>query len=121
MLKLKPVMLICGRPMSCIDSVVDAEVRRIQLRIRRERNVDAVEAQARFIRQVWTKDVRFVQGEYLPARLACITQAGNRISLKIWLAALVALEGVVTVQSIVGAKVVTHIAGPLIDIDRRSI
>ncbi len=103
----------------CIDSVVDAEISRIQLRIRRERDVDAVESQSRFVGQVWTKDVRFVQGEDLPSRLARVAQTRQRVSLKIRLAAFVALEGVVAVKAIVGAEVVTHVAGPLIDIDWR--
>ena len=104
-----------------MNAVVDAEVIWIQLRVRREGYVDAVQAQARFIRQVWTKDVRFVQGEYLPPRLARVTPSGKRVSLKIWLTAFVTLEGVIAMKAIVGVEIVTHIASPLIEIDRRSV
>ena len=102
-----------------VNAVVDAEVIRIQLGVRRKGNVDPVQAQARLVRQVWTKDVGLVEGENLPPRLARVTPTGKRISLKIWLAAFVTLEGVIDMKAIVGAKIVTHIAGPLIEIDRR--
>ena len=66
MLKLKPVMLICGRPMSWLMPLFDPEVSRVQLQVRRKRDVDAIESESRFIGQVWTKDVRFVERKDLP-------------------------------------------------------
>ncbi len=60
-----------------------------------------------------------VQGEDLPARLARVAEARDGVALKVRFAALVPLEGVVAVQSVVLAKYVADIAGQLVDVDWR--
>ncbi len=51
-------------------------------------------------------------------RLPGIAEARQGVALETWLAAPVLLEGVVTVQAIVVADGMTHVAGPLVNIDR---
>ena len=48
-----------------VNPIVDIKIERIELQVRREGDVNAIEPKARFIGQIWTKDVRFVQREYL--------------------------------------------------------
>ena len=100
MLKLKPVILICGKPIGS-DAVIDAEIERIDLEVRREGDVDAIESEPRFVGQVWTKDVRLVEREDLPVRLPRIAKARQGVALKIRLAAPVRWKRVVAVDTIV--------------------
>src|ERR1051326_8184366 len=75
-----------------LDSVLDTEIKRVELRVRRENDVDSIETKTRFVHDRGTERVRLVQREDLPARLARIAEAGNCIALECRFAALVALE-----------------------------
>jgi hypothetical protein len=54
------------------DTVIDAEVERIQLRIRREGDVDAIETKPRFVDDRGSESVCFIEREDLPARNAAM-------------------------------------------------
>src|SRR6476646_5467509 len=61
----------------------------------------------------------FIEREDLPARLAGVAKARDRVSLQDRLTTFVALQRVVTVQAIVSTDVVVYIKGSLIDIHGR--
>jgi len=56
------------------DTVLDAEVERIQSRVRRKDDVNAVETKPRFIDER-TEGMRFIEREVLPARLARVAKS----------------------------------------------
>ena len=101
------------------DAVVDAEIGGVDLEVRLEGDVDAVEAEPRLVHQIRAEDVGLVQGHDLAVRVAGVAETGNGVALQGRLAAAVALERVVAVQRVVLTEAVAHVAGPLIDIDRR--
>ena len=60
------------------DAVVNTEIERIQLRIRTEKDVDAIEAKASFIHDVGTKDMGFIQREDLTTWTCACRQTRER-------------------------------------------
>ena len=62
----------------------------------------------------------FIQSKNLPARLARIAKARDRVPLQSGLTAKISLESVVAVKPVVTSQSMANIASPLIDIDRRS-
>src|SRR6185295_14023871 len=97
-----------------VEAVVDSQVGRVELLIRREDDVDAVKAEARFIDRAGAEDMRLVQGEDLAARGARVAEIGNRVALQNRLAALVPLDRVIAMQAIIFTERVTDISRPLI-------
>src|ERR1043165_2672477 len=70
------------RQTDCLgDSVLDTEIKRVELRVGRKDDVDAIETKTRFVHDRGTERVRLVESEDLPARLARIAEAGKRIAL----------------------------------------
>src|ERR1044072_2427306 len=85
--------------------VLDAEIGRVEQRVRREQDVDPVETKARFVHDGRAERVSLIERENLAARLARVAEAGYRVSLQRGFAALLALERIVTVETIIGADV----------------
>src|SRR6185369_1667132 len=97
----------------------DTEIEWIQLGVRREGDVDAIETKPRFVDDRGTERVCLIEREDLPARLPRVAETRDRVSLERRLAALIALQCVVSMQAIVNADVVLYVEGALIDIHRR--
>src|SRR5207247_1673865 len=98
-----------------VDSVVDAEIRRIESGIRPERNVDAIEPQSGFVDGTCPEDVCFTQGEDLPLAATRVAEAWNGLSsLRCRFSAAVSLIRIVAVHRIVTAKPVTQVQRVLI-------
>ena len=81
--------------------------------------MNAVKTEPRFVDQGRAEGVSFIQREDLSARLAGITKVWERVPLQSRLAAKISLESVVAVQPVVTSQSVANISGPLIDINRR--
>src|ERR1043165_1074249 len=100
-------------------AVLDAEIERVEQRVRREQDVDPVETKTRFVNDGRAERVSLIEREDLAARLARVAEAGYRVSLQRGFAALVALERIVAVETIIGADVMADVERALIDIHRR--
>src|SRR6266511_5009760 len=102
-----------------IDAVIDPEVCRVELPVRREGDEYAVEAKAGFVDQSGAECVRLVESKDLAARLAGVAESRNRVALQGRLASQVALDGVVAVQTVIRSQRMAHVACPLVEVNRR--
>ena len=59
------------------NTILDTKVERIQLRIRREGDVDSIETKPCFVDDGCAEGMCFVEREDLPARLARVAKARN--------------------------------------------
>jgi len=99
-----------------MHAVVDAEINRVKLCVRRVCKIDPVEAETHFIDEAGTDDVRFVQGQELSQAEASVAEARDSVALYIRLFTQGVLVDVVAVQPVVFAEVVTDIYRPLVNV-----
>src|SRR5207302_7532092 len=92
------------------------EVCRIDFGLMPDRRVDAIEADARFVDQVWIKNVHIVKGEDLMTNLEHIAEVWDGCRSIRWLAPSILLDRVIRVQMIRFGQFMAHIAIPLIEV-----
>src|SRR5215510_14424353 len=103
------------QPQGPIDSGVDVEVRGIQIRIRLERNVNAIESETGFVNGVGSEGMCFADREDLPLAAARVPEAWNGLSpLRRGLGPAVSLIRIVAVHGVAGAKPVIDIQCELV-------
>ena len=74
-------MVICGSPIGGGHAAVDAEGGGAQRVVRGEDDVDAVEADARFVDQGRADDPGIVEREQLPLAITLIAAAGKAVAV----------------------------------------
>src|SRR5581483_4074674 len=99
------------------DSDIHSEIRRIQGRIRREIDADAVIAEPDFVHGIGRENVSFIDRHDLAMALARIAETGNIVALQRGLLAKVRLKREIPVDAIALADRMADIGGSLVDID----
>ena len=101
------------------DPAVDPVALRIVGHVGRERDVDAVIAEARLVHDARAEDTRVVQGADLPVGGPGVPEPGDGVALEVWLAPQILLERVVGVQGVVLRELMADVPRPLVDVHVR--
>src|SRR5262249_43230766 len=98
-----------------IDSVADAELRGIEIGVRLERNVNAIESETGLVDGAGSKGVCFADREDLPLAAARVAETWNGLStLRCGLGPAVSLIRIVPVHGVITAKPVIDIQCELV-------
>src|SRR2546427_3647461 len=84
-----------------VDAVADAKIRRVDLQVRIEGDVQPVEAKPRLVHERLAEDVRFVDRHDLPVTAARVAEVRHGVALRVRLLPFVGLECVVSVEVVV--------------------
>ena len=102
------------------NAVEDAEVGRVELRIRRGAGGPAIEAEARFVDRCGPKVCVSFRVKICRSDVGDVAEAWDRVTRPAGLAGLRVLNGVEAMQPVSFTQIVADVHRPLIDVNRRA-